>query len=189
MSPGNWFKDNYSSFFQLMWHSRGVPIHRAHCCCRNKSPNRLRNMVTYCYMNILRAITSNNSDLSWMSFCSTLDQFHRKCSRYQFIIWVWYLLSRQHFSNMMSQQSCMIWQHVNTLHDDVIKWKHFPCYWPFVRGIEQSPVNSPHKGKWRGALTFSFICASINGWVYNREAGDLKCHLTHNDVIVMLRPR
>ena len=22
-------------------------------------------------------------------------------------------------------------------HDDVIKWKHFPCYWPFVRGIHR----------------------------------------------------
>ena len=29
-------------------------------------------------------------------------------------------------------------------HDDVIKWKHFPRYWPFVRGIPRSPVNSPH---------------------------------------------
>ena len=25
-------------------------------------------------------------------------------------------------------------------HDDVIKWKHFPRYWPFVRGIHRSPV-------------------------------------------------
>ena len=33
-----------------------------------------------------------------------------------------------------------------TTHDDVIKWKHFPRYWPFVRGIHRSPVNSPHKG-------------------------------------------
>ena len=32
------------------------------------------------------------------------------------------------------------------LHDVVIKWKHFPRYWPFVRGIHRSPVNSPHKG-------------------------------------------
>ena len=32
------------------------------------------------------------------------------------------------------------------VHDDVIKWKHFPRYWPFVRGIHRSPVNSPHKG-------------------------------------------
>ena len=29
--------------------------------------------------------------------------------------------------------------------DDVIKWKHFPRYWPFVRGIDRSPVGSPHK--------------------------------------------
>ena len=44
------------------------------------------------------------------------------------------------------------------IHDDVIKWKHFPRYWPFVRGIHRSPENSPHKGQWRGALMFSLIC-------------------------------
>ena len=31
-------------------------------------------------------------------------------------------------------------------HDDVIKWKYFPRYWPSVRGIHRSPVNAPHKG-------------------------------------------
>ena len=51
-------------------------------------------------------------------------------------------------------------------HDDVIKWKHFPRYWPYVRGIHRSPVNSPHKGQWRGALMFPLICARINGWVW-----------------------
>ena len=70
-------------------------------------------------------------------------------------------------------------------HDDVIKWKHFPRRWPFVRGIHRSPVNSPHKGQWRGALRFSSICAWINNWVNNREAGDLRRHRAHNDVIVM----
>ena len=34
----------------------------------------------------------------------------------------------------------------------------------------------PHKGQWRGALMFSLICARINGWVNNREAGDLRRH-------------
>ena len=58
-------------------------------------------------------------------------------------------------------------------HDDVINWKHFPRYWPFVRGIHRSPVNSPDKGQWRGALMFSLICAWINGWVNNREADDV----------------
>ena len=47
-------------------------------------------------------------------------------------------------------------------HDGVIKWKHFPRYWTFVRGIHRSPVNSPHKGQWRGALMFSLICVWIN---------------------------
>ena len=58
------------------------------------------------------------------------------------------------------------------LHDDVINWKHFPRYWPFVRGIHRSPVNSLHKGQWRGALMFSLICAWINGSVNNHEANE-----------------
>ena len=70
-------------------------------------------------------------------------------------------------------------------HDDVIKWKHFPRYWPFMRGIHRSPVNSSHKGQWRGALMFSLICTRINGWVSNRETGDLRRHQAHCDVIVM----
>ena len=41
-------------------------------------------------------------------------------------------------------------------HDDVIKWKHFPRYWPFVGGIHRSPENSSHKGQWRGALDVFF---------------------------------
>ena len=70
-------------------------------------------------------------------------------------------------------------------HDDVIKWKHFPRYWPFVRGIHRSPVNSPHKCQWRGALMFSLICVWINGWLNNREAGDQRRYRAHYDVIVM----
>ena len=71
-------------------------------------------------------------------------------------------------------------------HDNVIKWKHFPRYWPFVRGIHRSMVNSPHKGQWRGPLMFSLICARINGWVNNREAGDLRLNRAHYDIIVMM---
>ena len=76
-------------------------------------------------------------------------------------------------------------QNSSCVHDDVIKWKHFPRYWPFVRRIHRSPVNSPHKGQWRGALMFSLICTRINDWVNNREAGDLRRHQAHCDVIVM----
>ena len=46
-------------------------------------------------------------------------------------------------------------------------WRHrmetfspSPGDWPFVRGIHRSPVDSPHKGQWRGALMFSLNSAS-----------------------------
>ena len=32
---------------------------------------------------------------------------------------------------------------------------------------------------------FPLICVWINGWVNNREAGDLRSYRTHHDVIVM----
>ena len=70
--------------------------------------------------------------------------------------------------------------------DDVIKWKHFPRYWPFVRGMHRSPVVSPHKGQWRGALMFSLICAWTDGQSSNRDAGDLRRQRTHYDVIVVI---
>ena len=56
-------------------------------------------------------------------------------------------------------------------------WRHqmetFSALLAFVRGIHWSPVNSPHRGQWRGALMFSLICVWINGGVNNRETGDL----------------
>ena len=70
-------------------------------------------------------------------------------------------------------------------YDDVIKWKLFPRYWSFVRGIHRSRVNSPHKRQWCGALMFSFICAWIKGWINNRKAGYLRRHRAHYNVIVM----
>ena len=53
------------------------------------------------------------------------------------------------------------------LHDDIIKWKYFPRYWPFVTKASDA------------------ACARINGWVNNGEAGDLRRHRAHYDVIVM----
>ena len=52
-------------------------------------------------------------------------------------------------------------------------------------GNSPVPVNSPHKDQWRWALMFTLIYARINGWVNNREAGDLRRYPDHYDVIVM----
>ena len=69
-------------------------------------------------------------------------------------------------------------------------WRHqmetFSALLALCAGNSPVPVNSPHKGQWRGALMFSLICARINDWVNNRDAGDLRRHRGHNDVIVMI---
>ena len=43
----------------------------------------------------------------------------------------------------------------HSLHGDAIKWKHFPFYWPSVRGIHRSPVNSLIKAS--GAELWCFL--------------------------------
>ena len=68
-------------------------------------------------------------------------------------------------------------------------WSHqmetFSAYLALCEGNSPVPVNSPHKGQWRGALMLSLICVWKNGWVNNREAGDLRRHRGHYDVNVM----
>ena len=51
----------------------------------------------------------------------------------------------------------------------------FSALLAFCAGIHRWPVNSPHRGQWRGALMFSLICAWIYGWR----------HHAHYDVTVM----
>ena len=65
---------------------------------------------------------------------------------------------------------CLFYQRI-PCHDDVIKWIHFPRYWPFVRRIHR--------------LMFSVICAWTNNWANNGDTDDLRYHRTHSGVIVM----
>ena len=71
-------------------------------------------------------------------------------------------------------------------------WRHqmetFSALLAICAGNSPVPGEFPHKGQWRGALMFSLICVWINGWVNNREAGDLRRYRTHYDVIVMEIP-
>ena len=89
-------------------------------------------------------------------------------------------------SSLSGMPQCSIIEtNPSRIHDDVIKWKHFLRYWPFVRVIHLSPVNSPHKSQWCGALMFSLMYTWANGWVNNRDAGDLRRYGVHCDVSVM----
>ena len=89
-----------------------------------------------------------------------------------------YSISSKNSKSLRHVMAC--WRHH-------LKWKQFPRYWPFVWGIHRSPVNSTHKGQWRGALMFSLICAWINGWVNNGGTGDLRRPRAHYDVTLMDR--
>ena len=80
-----------------------------------------------------------------------------------------------HLNSKDTRSYCGTW------HNDVIKWKHFPGYWPFVWGIHRSPVNSPHKGQWRGALIFSLrlnkrLSKQSWGWWFETPSWSLWRH-------------
>ena len=68
-------------------------------------------------------------------------------------------------------------------------WHHqmetFSVLLAICAGNSPVPVNSPHKGQWRGALMFSLICAWINSLVNDRGAGDLRRSHSHYDIHVM----
>ena len=80
-----------------------------------------------------------------------------------------------------STKLSMLFMYLLRLHNDVIKWTHFQRYWPFVRGIHQSPVNSPHKyatmmTSWNGNIfrVTSHLCGEFTGprWIPHTKASD-----------------
>ena len=85
--------------------------------------------------------------------CATLlahCQSNKNTKKYPFYRWTW------QYRKESKEWNYHICTKIKHPHDDVIKWKHFPRYWPFVRGIQRSPVNSPHKGQWHGAFHVFF---------------------------------
>ena len=151
---------------QMASNAENVSIWRRHHVQRS---NKLH--FRTCYLGL---------NLSWTRYCAAvLFSSNTKWSGWQFVILdIRYMCLHVTRARMLLSSLLFSW------------WRHqmetFPRYWPFVRGIHRSPVNSSHKGQWRGALMFSLICAGINGWVNNLGAGDLIRHRTHHDVIVML---
>ena len=117
--------------------------------------------------------------------CSVVS--HYMCV-HLFTEWYYMLLSITWIACDYTNAWSVFWREFSIIivHDDVIKRKHFPRQWSFVRGIHQWPLNSPHNAQWRGALMFFLICAWIKGWVNNREAGDLIRHRTLFNIAMYL---
>ena len=81
----------------------------------------------------------------------------------------WYSMSHQKYTRFVVLCFVLvIWSVLVDSYNTFTPWSRhqmwtFSRYWPFVRGIHPSPVNSPHKGQWRGTLMFSLIRACRNG--------------------------
>ena len=102
---------------------------------------------------------------------------HQLLAKRQMALFIWMTnISRKRFGSRVE----------NKKHNEVIKWKHFPCYWPFVRGIHKGnpwvtggvPSQRPVT---RGSV-FSLICA----WTVEQTMETpVRHHHAHYDVTVM----
>ena len=75
--------------------------------------------------------------------------------------------------------------HLFYFHDDVIKWKRFPRYWPFVREFIGNRWILLTKASDAELWCFLWTAPWTNRWENNREASDLRRHRAHYDAIVM----
>ena len=151
-APGWWgFWIDWNAIYQLIC-SETCTVHSFHLIFIFSVLNWdfKANRITRLQKRVLRVIsnskyTAHDEPLSKpLNLLKVSDIFHK--SFYMILSWI-----------QMWKYSAI--DHASVLtHDDVIKWKHFPRYWPFVWVIHRPPVNSPHKGQWRGALVFSLIC-------------------------------
>ena len=88
----------------------------------------------------------------------------------------------------------MIWHAINTVRKysiiaaiTLIWIRCVHQWWRHQMGIRRSPVNSRTKASDAELWCFLWSAPWINGWVNNREAGDLRRHRVHYEVIVMCR--
>ena len=137
--------------------------------------------------------------LSWRNFHHCTESFHNDtfCCKWKFrqngnisFQWMaqWFEIVQWEILPYGKQGLCFIlhykyqghWWPGNSKSQGIIShtwWRH--QMETFSTLIDRSPMNSPHKGQWSGALVFSFI------WVNNGESGDSRRHRAHYDVTVM----
>ena len=176
----NWFHTSNVILMKLIilsTNSSQVVPYRIHASCENSSWWR-HQMETF---SALLAICAGNSPVPGevpaqrpvtRSFGVFLDlRLNKRWSKQS---WGWW------FETL----SCPFWRHCN-VEIISIKWKYFPRYWPFVRGIHRSPVDFPHKGLWRESWMFSLIYAWTNGCAKTHDASDLRRRRAHYDATVM----
>ena len=124
-----------------------IKIRRSHGIIECQLNNTLFSVVTTVAMQI---------DNCQVLFYITKFWYHKKQAK-QHKTWAYYFGSYGITINTVAETPNCTLQAQNiaitvrwrlesvTNHDDVIKWKHFPRYWPFMRGIHRWPLDFPHK--------------------------------------------
>ena len=153
----------------LQWHHNGrdsVSNHQPHDCLLNR---------------LFRRTSKKTSKLRVTGLCAGTGEFPAQMVSNAENVSIWW---RHHeYAAVVGQRVCEM--HYQPSHDNVIKSKHFPRFWPFVRGYHRLMVDSRHKSQWRGALVFCLICTWTNRWANNGDTGDLRRHRAHYGITVM----
>ena len=79
-------------------------------------------------------------------------------------------------------------RHMGLPHDDTIKWKHIPRYWPLCGEFTGHRWIPRIKASDAELWCLFFICVWNNSWVNNGDADDLRCRRAHYGVTVMIKP-
>ena len=133
-----------------------------------------------CYHILQHHFTWAGEVLVWLSHCqwNNFERYHQNS-----------IISRTFVGDEIVDHSSVVGvSPVGVIKHNFIWWRHevktYSALLAFCVG-HWSPVNSPHKSKWRGALVFSLICDWTNCCAHNGDARDLRRHRTHYDVTVM----
>ena len=126
----------------------------------------------------------DNSNDSWKVECETVRWTDSTNYNHTFCQW-WLLAVIKNFSQVF----IVLAQLLKYLQIDcnILPWHWSPlCYWPFVRGIHWSSMDSPHKRLAAQALIFSLMLAWTNCWTNMPVPGYLTRYDTHVKVFANL---
>ena len=150
----------------------------------------MSNRVFVCFQGKAGVRSRESQWYRWLNVHGTLDA-EKELIMYRWIGVLLYKTLRSSIWNQLYKNADLPWHMTShsQLHQAPPWWRHqmetVSALLALCAGNSPVPVNSPLKGQCRGALMFSLICVWINGWVNNREAGDLRRRRGHYDVIVM----
>ena len=111
-------------------------------------------ICTHCRKMLTIAFDSNTNDVAVLKYKIPDNLFsfteHIGKRRYQPHEFNWYVQNFAYKDGMWCHINFIVIHDISAFHDimphdGVMKWKHFQRYWPFVRGIHRSPVNSPQR--------------------------------------------